>query len=339
MPIPKYGVLIGRAVDRRFATASSNHYELKLMAGGQPYRIAVNTQSQDHSEVLYAVKRPFDHALLPYLANLGDGYHPIASQPGGLAIDFVKGAGFVTRQEMAPLPSTLPGNDNDLNDKLDALVQRAFDEDGARVFAFGSFFRNPGLEDHIFRFRPAQGIHDVHMNQGNAQRWLEDDGVWQDGALLFRFADGSWTAVFTAFQNQSWQTDAQGHAIRDTPQPEPMPEPMPIPVPAAPLLRIVAAVANSIGAPDVETVTLINPSPDPIDVAGWVLRDRNRHDFALDGTIEPGSTRKITIARPMELSNKGGSITLVDNGGMVVDMVSYSREDASRPGWTIVFRE
>lgn len=340
MPVPKYGVLVGRAVDRRFATPSSNHYELKVLAGDTPYRIAVNTQSQDGSEVLYAVKPSFQHPMLAQLAGFGDGYHAVPSQPGGVAIDFVKGEGFVKRFEMATLPSTIPGNDNDLNDKIDALVQRAFDEDGARVYAFGSFFKNAGQKDKYFGFKPTQGIHDVHMNQGNAPNWQDDDGVWQDGALLFQFADGTWTAVFLGFQNQSWQTDAQGHAagiVPPQPQPVPTPAPQPVPVPLGPPLRIIAAVANSAGTPDVETVTLINPSPAPVDVSGWVLRDRNRNQFVLDGTIAPGETRKIEIAEPMQLSNKGGSITLVDGGGSIVDGVSYSKEQASKPGWTIVF--
>src|SRR5437868_8092867 len=91
MPIPQYSVLVGRAVDRKFATTASNHYEIHIQAAGVSFRIAVNVQSADGSEVLYAMADPFANALLPPLVALGDGRHLVASQAGVVAIDFVRG--------------------------------------------------------------------------------------------------------------------------------------------------------------------------------------------------------------------------------------------------------
>ena len=57
------------------------------------------------------------------------------------------------------------------------------------------------------------GIHDIHMNQGNpvAGGFNKDNGVWQDGALLIHLpSKGTWTAVFIAFQTESWSTDSAG---------------------------------------------------------------------------------------------------------------------------------
>jgi hypothetical protein len=39
----------------------------------------------------------------------------------------------------------------------------------------------------------------------------------------------------------------------------------------------------------------------------------------------------------MELSNKGGIITLLNDDDLKVDGVSYTKAQASNPGWTIVF--
>jgi hypothetical protein len=39
----------------------------------------------------------------------------------------------------------------------------------------------------------------------------------------------------------------------------------------------------------------------------------------------------------MELSNQGGIITLLNDDGLKVDGVSYTKTQASNPGWTIVF--
>jgi hypothetical protein len=102
-------------------------------------------------------------------------------------------------------------------------------------------------------------------------------------------------------------------------------------------MRIVAALANSIENPEIETVTLLNTSPAKVDLGGWVLADKNKNKLPLGGAIDPGAALRITVAAPMQLSNKGGSITLIDANGKVVDGVSYSHEQASTPGWTIVF--
>jgi len=344
MPIPKYAVLVGRAVDRRFATTKSNHYEIKISAAGQSYRIAVNVQSADGSEVLYAMRDPFAHPMLAQLTALADGHHPINSAAGGLAIDFVR-TEHLKPSDFVALPATTPGDDNDLNDRVDGFVERAISQKDARVYAFGSSFLDPGQKDQYFNFKPAQGIHDVHMNQGNSGSFAKDDGVFQDGALLFHFpAENRWIAVFLAFQSQSFQTDnVTGHATA-APQP-PIVAPPPVVTPTPPVvtpavaasMRIVAALANSLADPEIETVTLLNASPAKVDLAGWVLADKNKHKLPLSGAIDPGAAMRITVAAPMQLSNKGGAITLIDGNGKVVDGVSYSHEQASTPGWTIVF--
>ena len=46
----------------------------------------------------------------------------------------------------------------------------------------------------------------------------------------------------------------------------------------------------------------------------------------------------MTVQPPLALSNKGGVITLLDEKGLKVDGVSYTKEQAKDPGWTVVFR-
>jgi uncharacterized protein YukJ len=329
MPVPGYGVLIGRASDRRLATPKKNHYEIRIEAAGASYRVAVNVQSVDGSEVLYHM----DEALMkPELTGAlppNDGHFDLAAQAGGAALDFVRNLG-LHKSDFVPLPLAEAGDDNDLNDKLDHYVQRTMSDKAARVFAFGSFFKNPGKKDEYFGFKPAQGIHDVHFNQGNSGDFEKDNGEFQDGALLFHFpSEDRWVGIFLAFQTQAWPGD---DVVVVTPPP-----PQPQPVAGPERIRIVAAVANSIGSPDVETVTIVNASPDDVDLTGWALADRNRNRFTLGGKLASGDARRVTIAPPMQLSNNGGKITLLDSAGKVVDGVSYTKEQASKPGWSIVF--
>jgi hypothetical protein len=45
----------------------------------------------------------------------------------------------------------------------------------------------------------------------------------------------------------------------------------------------------------------------------------------------------VAVAPPLALGNKGGTLTLVDAGGLKVDGVAYTKDDAAADGWTIVF--
>ncbi len=187
--------------------------------------------------------------------------------------------------------------------------------------------------DKIFGFMPGNGIHDIHMNQGNHPQFARDDGVWQDGALVFRFpTPDQWVAVFLAFQSQAWHTDdSSGHAIT---------EPGPVPGPAEPdrVVRIVGALVNPIGpAPEPETITLLNASPGPVQLAGWEIADRFKNKQSLTGTVAAGVTLTVPVQSPVQLGNKGGIITLLDNRGLKVDGVSYTEQEAQREGWTLVF--
>ena len=245
-------------------------------------------------------------------------------------MDFIRGNLF-DRDSLIPLPHDVPGPDNDLNEKIDAHVTRALAEEDAVVYAFGERWGpEADSRDKYFGFRPGNGIHDIHMNQGNVGRFVSDDGVWQDGALFMHFpSEDRWVAIFLAFQSQSWHTDDQtGHAIAMEPGEDPQGQ-----------INIVAARVNPLdGDVGKETVTLLNPTPHPVDISGWGILDKNKRRETLTGGIEPGEAVRVTLTgNGAQLSNKGGIITLVDQDGTKIDGVSYTIRDAERQGWTLVF--
>ncbi len=73
---------------------------------------------------------------------------------------------------MKPLPHEITGPDNDLNDFIETYMKKAKDEK-APVYIFGSKFGPEQAPDKIFGFTPTNGMHNIHMNQGNAMdtRW------------------------------------------------------------------------------------------------------------------------------------------------------------------------
>jgi uncharacterized protein YukJ len=340
MPIARYGVLVGRAVERRLGTGASPHYQIHMVDDDTDFRIAVNVRSSlSPSEVEFVVDDHLQHPILTDLAAMPAGFKELPSKPGGVSLDYIRGNLF-DRTKMVPLPIDASGADNDLNDKLDHYVQRAMGDESAVLYAFGQRWGPETVKDKIFGFKPGNGVHDIHMNQGNSAQFKKDDGVWQDGGLIFHFPlQNQWVGTFLKFQSQAWHTDdVTGHATT-TPQPQPQPQPQPLPTGDEPhgLIRIVAALANTIESPEVETVTLLNASPQTVSLAGWSLADKNKNKFALSGSIGAGAALKVTVAAPMQLSNKGGIITVLNEQGLKVDGVSYTQQQASEPGWTIVF--
>ena len=53
MPIDNYSLLVGKAVDMKLASGENPHYSILVVDTTKQYRVAVNVQSDDKSEVEY----------------------------------------------------------------------------------------------------------------------------------------------------------------------------------------------------------------------------------------------------------------------------------------------
>jgi uncharacterized protein YukJ len=221
MPIANYSVLVGDPIAGKVVTGSSTHYQITMNAKGGPFTVAVNIQSVDGSEVLYAIEEGFTPPDEAGLLALPMGMTRLQSAAGGLALDYVRsqitGKPMITREQMTLLPQMRSkGSEEErmLNRARASALQNAVvtllnmtiaDKDGV-IYAFGSAYADKGKID---------GIHNIHMNQGNpVNNHGKDNGVWQDGALLIHLpSKKTWTAVFIAFQTESWTTDSNGNPI------------------------------------------------------------------------------------------------------------------------------
>ena len=347
MPLKNYSVLKGRPVNNRLATGDNPHYQVLVSADGELHRIAVNVRSADGSEVEFLVRSRFEHPITSELEPLAEGLHPAASRPGGFALDFIRG-NLLQPWEMKPLPLSAAGPDNDLNEKIDAYVQRAMSDESAMLYAFGDTWFEKNKADQYFGFKPGRGIHDIHMNQGNPPgKFAGDNGPWQDGGLIFEFPNQrQWVAIFLKFQTQAWHSDdKEGHPIikpnpahpRHPHTPVDRDHIPPLDVPDG-LVRIAAAYVNDVRTPERETVTLLNTSDRPVDLTGWQIRDKEKASMTLGGEIGAGATKVVEIRSPVSLSNRGGIITLLNAEGIKVHGVSYTRDQARQPGRTIPFQ-
>jgi uncharacterized protein YukJ len=343
MSLTGYGVLAGHVVDSRAENdADAPHFQIRVQGGGTEFRVAVNVRSQQlPPDVLYLADEALQHPQVRTLPDLSDGFTALASRPGGAALDYIRG-NLVDRAAMRPLPATPPGpgSDNDLSDKLGHYVSRAAADPAARLYAFGQRWGPvPGIPDEVFGFSPGNGVHDIHMNQGNSGQFRCDDGVWQDGALLLHYpACDQWVGIFLAFQSQSWHTDDHtGHTIPGLL----LPSPAPIAGPTKPdhLVRIAAVLINPTEpAPQRQSVTLINTSAQPLNLTGWALLDHLKQRMPLEAiTLPAGEAVRIPLQPPIHLSNQGGLLSLLNPAGLKVDGIAFTQHQAKEDGRTLVF--
>jgi uncharacterized protein YukJ len=204
-----YGVLVGSIVDGfESPDGSSPHYEIRVN-GGQDFRIAVNVQSMDGSEVLAFFDAKFGQSgkldLTPLL-NGQHGFQALQTGPAGSGgLDYLRDNLFPI-DSMQPIPAA--GSGVSLSNLLDANIERAKADPTALVVAFGEFFADAGQVDKYFGFSPEQGIHDIHMMQGNSGSFASDNRVHGDGALFLSFNSAQEiVALFARFQTQSVHTD------------------------------------------------------------------------------------------------------------------------------------
>jgi len=73
-------------------------------------------------------------------------------------------------------------------------------------------------------------------------------------------------------------------------------------------------------------------------LSGWAIADRLKRKYPVAGLIQPGSTITVQLSgRDIQLGNEGGIITLLNQQGIKVDGVAYTKKDTQPQGSTIVF--
>ena len=167
----------------------------------------------------------------------------------------------------------------------------------------------------------------------------DDNGVFNDGGLILKFPDHV-TGLFFRSKTQFLPTDARGNRIpgvsKEIPPatgpivPPPIHEPEE-PQPVFPAVYLERALVNPAGDdPRKEVVVIGNTTTSDVDLTGWSIVDRNDASDALAGVLLPAGASVLVIltGRGAQLSNKGGTIRLMNPSGVLVHAVSYSKADA-----------
>lgn len=201
---------------------SRPHYHILVEAENQQFDIAVNIASEDPRtadvRVLYAIKRNITPPQRDALLSVTNGMFELPSQ-GITGIDFVSDH-LVAKDEMKPLP--LFNGSQPIEDQGSVEIKQLVDEvvadPDAVLYAFGHRYDQGSPRNAAWGFEPDDGIHNIHMNQGNyTGNHDNENGRGEDGALFIYFPKTkTWNAVYIAFQTQSFDNDAHGYPKDDS---------------------------------------------------------------------------------------------------------------------------
>ncbi len=350
MALKEYGVWTAKAVRvtaEGFADdPHSPHIHLFYDdgTGGGEYagarRASINAKSQSAiSELVVYIDLNFDHLITDKLAELKPGFLKLENKENGLALDYIRGNLIKDMTKGRILPHDIPGKENDILDLVVPLLESAVAR-RATIHLFGE----PYLPSR-------QGIHDVHMNQGSTGGFAKFNGVWQDGGMFIQNNDGTYTAILIAFASQAAHTDElTGNPLPGSPNLKQLIQGGGggggIVIPVEMDIALVGALVNPIGPEGTpahtgrpETVWLMNRSPKPVNLKGWSILNKAEQvrQITEDVTLPPGGIHAVEMGN-VPLSNKGGLLTLLDNNGIKIDGVSYTKQQAEKEGYVVIFR-
>jgi uncharacterized protein YukJ len=201
-----YGVLKCRILETHQVRGNFPHFHIHAIADGIHFRVSINIKSEIRPyDVLYYIKNDFKNDLTAKLTELPYGFNAIGPNiKKDYGIDYIRGNLFDINK-LQPLPDKEPGPDNDLDEKIRSITHKALQNQESILYVFGKRWGPKGKKDKYFDFSPGDGIHDIHMNQGNTGVHEKENGTWQDGGLLVHFLpEDYWSALFLAFQTQSF---------------------------------------------------------------------------------------------------------------------------------------
>jgi uncharacterized protein YukJ len=218
MPLPAYGLLVGKITGSRPTNPGHAHWLLMVQPdapGHPPYRVAVNLEAagrQDLESQVIAVEADGSPALKALVTELRRRGATLSflTGPGLPALDFVRG-GLI---DPADFPSAPAGETPET--AFEATLGEAMETKGALLAVFGSGYPIKA-GSHGSPSTGYTGVENIHMNQGTLNKTgspapYRENGPDQDGGLIFLLPDRA-MAFFVKFKSQSVETDRNGNPL------------------------------------------------------------------------------------------------------------------------------
>jgi len=332
--------------------AADPHLWVILEAAGEKYLATLNARSQrdaagepiGKSHLRYLIDCDFDHPIVPSILGRQLGMSEVERTYAGGALDYQRGNLF-DPAAMRLLPAEGPGDDT-LAHRLGAILQVAQLQNSEVIFYGNALLReNPYQTNAAFGYTPnaPYSLDNIHMAQGDPRDVnvrMHDNAIWHDGAA-FIWDDRAhrMTAIFLAFQSQSWHSNTMGDYLHgatgceapsyDYSGAEPQ---LVLPPPRA------AEITSAHRRPDGPgSAIIVNMGASDLDLTGWRLLVDAEISFPLPArALGPGEPLALPLPAGA-LNDRGGLLTLLNGSKLKVDGTAYSGGDGAK-GWSASFR-
>lgn len=216
MPVQDYGVVIGaydhfdRDPTNHFGNFFHGHIFVRApdaTSASALYNCAVDLNFPN-GKVEYAMLTGLDRGRFSNVRGLKNGSHALGQNPSSGALDCVRSGvlAVLTAGGLTPPVWRQNVGGSVLKDMESFLTTWGTIQ---RVYIFGARFPNSAQT-------PPQGVHDVHLNQGDPPGPFQAlDGIWQDGGIIVERIDRTLDGFFVKFVTQSLNTDEQGLPVQE----------------------------------------------------------------------------------------------------------------------------
>jgi hypothetical protein len=94
---------------------------------------------------------------------------------------------------------------------------------------------------------------------------------------------------------------------------------------------VISALVNPVGYDrGKEKISLLNTTPEKVDINGWAIEVKGRKEF-LSGVLTGGEARTINLdGTTVRLANTGGTINLLNSRSDIINSVTYYKKHVKK---------
>ncbi|WP_424526525.1 DUF2278 family protein [Spiroplasma endosymbiont of Glossina fuscipes fuscipes] len=204
----KYVFLKGNLTNYHPTIRGNPHFNLEITdKNDQSYTVNINVRSRiKPHDVLYFIKQNYQNDIVDRCFALDDTVHSnLTTGKDGYCLDYLKGNLFDYRY-ITILPYIGDEETSELETLFKQIVSPALNNSKYRIGIWGMGYGNP-----------IDGVHDIHMNQGNNGTFKKENGPWQDGAFAIYNVETKTVEniIFIMFQSQCTTTDDEGNCLNN----------------------------------------------------------------------------------------------------------------------------
>ncbi|MBW3057648.1 DUF2278 family protein [Spiroplasma poulsonii] len=184
------------------------HFDLEITdKNNWTYTVNINVRSRiKPHDVLYFIKQNYQNDIVDRCFSLDDTVHSnLTTGDDGYCLDYLKGKLF-DHNFVTVLPYVGEKETSALETLFSQMISPTLNNSKYRIGIWGMSYGDP-----------IDGVHNVHMNQGNEHKFAKENGTWQDGAFAIYNTETETVEniIFIMFQSQCTTTDDAGNCLNN----------------------------------------------------------------------------------------------------------------------------